>query len=541
MTDFPNATSKEFFKIPVRFSARCPCIGDMMSDDMTLVLEYAQSNSEQAFATLVSRHINLVYSVALRQVRDTHLAEEVTQGVFIILASKAKSLSPRTILSGWLCRTARFVSADTLKAQRRRQRREQESQVQSILNETDSDAWKQVAPLLDEALGCLGEKEHDAVVLRFLEGKEWKEVGASLGLREDAARMRVNRGVEKLREFFLKKGVAISTAAIAGALGSNSVQAAPAGLAAAITATALSGTALTTAAGIAVTKAVAMTTLQKMIIASTVVVLAGAGIYEARQVSRLRGQTEVLQRQQAGQLRQLQQEYDTAKSELAALRDNNQRLNLETAELLRLRGEVSRLRQLAASVKQNDQAQAPTGNVLRLPVISRDSIAEVRRDLSWDEAIVLGGWKSQLVSGNRVFVFASPKRGNDTSHLRIETRIVECSESAAKALGLGGIATPMSQDGRSSEKLTPDQYAALMNSAQDANEVKLLGSPTVAVISGQQAQVRIEIRKKTLSGDEFDVGPVVNFHPTISADGLSIDMKVFAHPNDLVPLVSVDR
>src|SRR3954468_12778483 len=152
----------------------------MTSDDMTLVREYAQSSSEQAFATLVSRHINLVYSVALRQVGDTSLAEEISQAVFIILARKARSLSPKTILSGWLCRTARYVSADTLRNQRRRQSREQESHMQSLLNEPDSTAWSQIAPLLDDALNCLGEKEHDAVVLRFFDDKDLKEVGAAM-------------------------------------------------------------------------------------------------------------------------------------------------------------------------------------------------------------------------------------------------------------------------------------------------------------------------------------------------------------------------
>jgi len=142
---------------------------------MALVRGYAQSSSERAFATLVSRHVNLVYSVALRQVRDPHLAEEITQGVFIILARKAKSLSPKTILSGWLCRTARYVSADTLKTQRRRQMREQESQMQSNLNESEPSVWSQIALLLDDALNCLGKKEHDAVVLRFFDGKELKQ------------------------------------------------------------------------------------------------------------------------------------------------------------------------------------------------------------------------------------------------------------------------------------------------------------------------------------------------------------------------------
>jgi RNA polymerase sigma factor (sigma-70 family) len=154
----------------------------MMSDDMTLLREYALSNSEQAFATLVSRHLNLVHSVALRQVHEPYLAEEITQTVFIILARKAESLGAKTILSGWLCRTARFVSYDALKTQRRRQLREQEPQMQSISDEPDCLAWKQVAPLLDEALSCLGKKEHDAVVLRFFDGKELRQIGAAMGI-----------------------------------------------------------------------------------------------------------------------------------------------------------------------------------------------------------------------------------------------------------------------------------------------------------------------------------------------------------------------
>src|SRR5690349_18392154 len=149
----------------------------MMSDDTSLLLEYAQSNSEQAFSTLVSRHIDLVYSVSMRQVRDAHLAQEVTQNVFILLARKAKSLGPNVILSGWLCRAARYVSADTMKAQRRRQVREQKSQMQAMLIETDSNDWEQIAPSLEQAMNSLAKKEHDAIVLRFFEGRELKQVG----------------------------------------------------------------------------------------------------------------------------------------------------------------------------------------------------------------------------------------------------------------------------------------------------------------------------------------------------------------------------
>src|SRR3954447_23649680 len=104
----------------------------MTTDDMELVRQYVDGHSEEAFATLVNRHVNLVYSVALRQFRDPHLAQEVTHVAFIILARKAASLGPRTVLSAWLCRTAQFAAADVLKSQRRRQPREQEMHMQSI-------------------------------------------------------------------------------------------------------------------------------------------------------------------------------------------------------------------------------------------------------------------------------------------------------------------------------------------------------------------------------------------------------------------------
>ena len=220
---------------------------EMLNDDMALLRDYARNNSEQAFAALVSRHVNLVYSVALRQVCDTHLAGDITQAVFIILARKADKLSQHTVLAGWLCRTARYASANALTIQRRRQRREQEAYMESILTSggdvpsqaSHEETWQQIAPMLDGAMGQLGQKDHDAVVLRFFENKNFAEVGAALGASEDAAKMRVNRALEKLRKFFTKRGVALSSAAITGAISANSVQAAPVALAKTVTAVAI--------------------------------------------------------------------------------------------------------------------------------------------------------------------------------------------------------------------------------------------------------------------------------------------------------------
>ena len=208
-------------------------------DDHQLLADFARENSEAAFAALVERHVNLVFSTALRSAGHAHAAEEISQAVFIILAQKAGKLSSRIVLSGWLYQTTRLTAANYLRGEIRRQKREQEAYMQSTLNESAAEPWPQIAPLLDDALGKLGETDRNALVLRFFENKNLREVGTALGASEDAAKMRVNRALEKLRKIFTKRGVTLSATLIAGAVSSGCVQAAPVGLATTISTVAL--------------------------------------------------------------------------------------------------------------------------------------------------------------------------------------------------------------------------------------------------------------------------------------------------------------
>ncbi|HUJ72885.1 MAG TPA: sigma-70 family RNA polymerase sigma factor, partial [Verrucomicrobiae bacterium] len=211
--------------------------------DWELLQTYAKNRSDAAFAELVRRHLNWVYSAALRQVADPHLAEDVAQSVFVLLARKAATLRPGTIVAGWLFRTTRFVAARALRGERRRKVREHNVSAMSTTTPSDENEtlWRQLTPHLDHAVAALSKTDRAAILLRFYERKPLREVGEHLGVSEDAAKKRVARAVEKLREFLTRRGVVLGGTVLVGVLVEQTVQAAPATLAAAVVKTSMAG------------------------------------------------------------------------------------------------------------------------------------------------------------------------------------------------------------------------------------------------------------------------------------------------------------
>ena len=275
------------------------------SQDSELLRRYAREKSDAAFAALVARHVNMVYSAALRKIGNPAAAQEITQAVFIILAQKANRLLPHPALSGWLYQTTRLTAANFQRTEIRRTRREQEAYMQSLSRRTEPELWTQIMPLLEDAMGDLGEKDRNALALRFFEGKTFQEIGTAFRVSENAARKRTDYALEKLRAYFFKRGVTSTTGSIAAAMSANSVHAAPAMLAKTAAAMALAKGATTSTSTLALVKGalkIMAWTNSKVVIGASVVVLLAVQHHQdtaqARQIEaarqQLNGQAEAL-------------------------------------------------------------------------------------------------------------------------------------------------------------------------------------------------------------------------------------------------------
>jgi RNA polymerase sigma factor (sigma-70 family) len=334
----------------------------MTTDDLKLLAEYAETGSEEAFAELVRRHVDLVYSAALRQVHSPQLAEEVAQSVFTDLSRNASRLKTDTVLTAWLYEVARRTAVDMVRCESRRQLREQLAMELADMNAHPS-IWTKIEPVLEEAMESLEPAERAAILLRFFENRNLRDVGRTLGTSEDAAQKRVSRAIERLRELLAQRGVTVRASGLVLALSANAVQSAPLGLAATIsTSAALAGPALHAITTVTTAKALAMTTLQKIAITATVAASLGVAIYQTRQITQAREQLQLAQTREAPlteQLHRAGQERDEAARQLAAARDENQSLRAGLSDLPKLRGEVARLRDNARELAQLKAQRQP--------------------------------------------------------------------------------------------------------------------------------------------------------------------------------------
>lgn len=217
-----------------------------MTSDAQLLQDFARDRSQAAFAELVRRHLDLVYSAALRQVGgDAHLAGDVAQKVFLDLAAKAAAIPASASLAGWLYKAAHYTAANTVRAERRRKKYEQEAQAMHTLDHDPAgDAeWARLRPLLDETMFALDEPDREAVLRRFFSAQSFGQIGAALNLSEDGARRRVERALDKLHGLLARRGITSGAGALALVLSRHAVHAAPLKLHAAVVGGALGGTA----------------------------------------------------------------------------------------------------------------------------------------------------------------------------------------------------------------------------------------------------------------------------------------------------------
>ena len=361
-----------------------------MTDSGTLLAEYVKDGSEPAFRELVRRYLDLVYSAAVRLVQDErHLAEDVAQTVFADLARLARSLPEEVMLGGWLHRHTCFVAATLLRGERRRRARERQAvEMNAIANQPEPNLAL-IAPVLDEAINQLGTTDRKAILLRFFEQRDFHSVGEALGSNEDAARMRVNRALEKLHSLLKRRGVTLSAAALGTMLPGQVVSAAPAGLAAGISNAVIAGS----AAGSGIT----LTSLKIIIMAKLKIGIVSA-VVVASVVTPL-----VLQHQACARLREQQDSQRHQQSQLTALTEENQRLsNLAAStalssnqpeELQRLRAEAGTLQRQTSTVarlrEENRLLQASVASPPTPLELREEAIARMDFGKHWVLALML--------------------------------------------------------------------------------------------------------------------------------------------------------
>ena len=460
--------------------------------DSQLLRAYAEHRAEPAFTELVRRHVDFVYSAALRMVCDSHLAEDVTQGVFVALAKQAVQLANRPVLSGWLHGTARNIAAQTVRTDVRRRAREQEAVAMNELIAGESETrWEQIAPQLDAALGELDESDRDALLLRYFERKSAQEMAQTLGISDEAAQKRVSRAVEKLREFFSKRKITIGASGLAVLISANAVQAAPLGLALTITNASLAaGTTLTF---------MKIATATKLKLAFSTIVVAGAVtafVVQQQNQTKLHSENESLQQQ----ITQLQIDNASLSNRIAEIGEANKLPEKQFNELLKLRGEVGVLR------RQLDEA------------------TEKNRALQNANVATVGANTNLAVP-----------------QIHIKARFLTMPKDVLS--GLGG-ATSFNGI------LTSENASNVLSQLRSRDGVETLAEPEVVLTSGHPVQVRATLAISVVTNfclqeingtsitvpqtENVETGPVLNATPRVLPDGYTIELPVIASVTDFL-------
>ena len=371
---------------------------DSMAEDRILLERYVAHQSEEAFALLVHRYLGIVYSAANRQLGgDIHGAQDVAQMVFTEFARQASKLQYHPTLAGWLYTTTRHVAIHVMRDQGRRRRREQEAQAMHKLEHETAPEWERLGPVLDEAMQDLREKDRCAVLLRYFDGRDLRSVGRALGVGEDAARMRVDRALDRLRLALNKRGITATTTALAAVLPAHAAELVPAGLAGGVISSAVGAAATASTASVLPIFVQVQTSL--VIMKTPVIVASIAAALMAVPLIYRQHLLETTETEVA-QLRE-QKSTDRGVAPAAGAAAIEELLG-DKAELGNLRAEAARLRPVANSPLQGQLAAARSqARAAEAALAAVQAEAEFRRVRELHvEAAKLLGLAAQLFAGD---------------------------------------------------------------------------------------------------------------------------------------------
>jgi len=502
----------------------------MASNDAELLQRYARDRSESAFQELVQRHLDLVYSAALRQTRgDAPLAQEVAQVVFCDLARKASSLTTRASIAGWCYTSARFAAAKVVRAERRRKAREQEAASMHELHDTpeSSPNVDQLRFVLDDAMHELAPVDREAVLLRYFQDRDLKAVGAALGLSDDAARKRVERALDKLRAILERRGITSTRSALASALASVAISSAPAGLGASVATAALASSAAATT-GLASTLIHLMNATQIKTTVVGALALAGlttALIIEHQSKNRLAEELTELRRPSA-ELETLRAENERLKK-LEADSEELARLRKDQLELLRLRGETTTLRRrLAEAANSSPPAQPPERTSAELITPSpqvRVFGGETSAQIPHGQVLITGGWS--LGDGRRLLALVTPQvveADGRNPQIDIQATLIETPEDYLFGTDADSAGDP--NQPRFTGLLHDSQAQEILAAFGSTQGFKIISSPRVTTADGRQARLSMG-SEVMIDGEPVNIGPAIDLVPRITADGIDLDMK----------------